>query len=196
MTHVHVATPLFPLDSPNHRETPPADPPAASLPVAARRGSPRRYSARAASAAAPGSCSSRSPSRACANSSIVPHTPSSSIRCHRNARASALTIALSTRGRGAHAAPSGVTITFRPPRFLNVIGMWIVIASPAAETVVFEFMLPPSCRRPLPEPIPRARSAAAGPRRRPSARRPARPATARSAPARPGRVRPTADQAR
>ena len=36
-------------------------------------------------------------------------TPVSSIRLHRNARANALTIALSTRGRGAHDAPSGVT---------------------------------------------------------------------------------------
>ena len=46
--------------------------------------------------------------------------PSSSIFRHRNARASALTMALSTRGRGAHSAPSGVTTSFRPPRFRNV----------------------------------------------------------------------------
>jgi hypothetical protein len=44
---------------------------------------------------------------------------------HLNARASALTMALSTRGRGAHGAPSGVT-TLRPPRFVNVIGMCTV----------------------------------------------------------------------
>ena len=37
--------------------------------------------------------------------------------------------------RGAHSAPSGVTTSFRPPRFLNVIGMWTVIVSPSAETV-------------------------------------------------------------
>jgi hypothetical protein len=36
-------------------------------------------------------------------------------------------MALSTRGRGAHKAPSGVTTSFRPPRFLNVSGMWTVI---------------------------------------------------------------------
>ena len=59
----------------------------------------------------------------------------SSIFRHRNARASALTMALSTRGRGAHSAPSGVTTSFRPPRFRNVIGMWTVIVSPSAETV-------------------------------------------------------------
>jgi hypothetical protein len=35
-------------------------------------------------------------------------------------------MALSTRGRGAYSAPSGVTTSFRPPRFLNVIGMWTV----------------------------------------------------------------------
>jgi len=40
----------------------------------------------------------------CASSSIVPQTPSSSIRRHRNARASALTVAVSTIGRGAHVA--------------------------------------------------------------------------------------------
>ena len=53
---------------------------------------------------------------ALARSSSVACTPASSIFRHRNARASALTIALSTRGRGAHGAPSGVTICFRPPR--------------------------------------------------------------------------------
>jgi hypothetical protein len=42
---------------------------------------------------------------------------------------------LSTRGRGAHAAPSGVTTSFRPPRFLSVIGMWTVIVSPSAEII-------------------------------------------------------------
>jgi hypothetical protein len=30
------------------------------------------------------------------------------------------TASLSTRGRGAHSAPSGITTSFRPPRFLNV----------------------------------------------------------------------------
>jgi hypothetical protein len=39
----------------------------------------------------------------------VAYTPVPSIFRHRNARASALTMALSTRGRGAHVAPSGVT---------------------------------------------------------------------------------------
>jgi hypothetical protein len=58
-----------------------------------------------------------------ARSSIVACTPASSIFRHRNARANAFTIALSTRGRGAHAAPSGVTTSFRPPRFRNVRGM-------------------------------------------------------------------------
>ena len=51
----------------------------------------------------------------------------SNILRHRNARASALTIALSTRGRGAQGAPSGVTTSFRPPRFRNVSGMCTVI---------------------------------------------------------------------
>ena len=50
-------------------------------------------------------------------------TLSSSIFRHRNARASALTMALSTRGRGAHSASSGVTTSFRPPRFWNVSGI-------------------------------------------------------------------------
>ena len=82
-------------------------------PAAAHRGSPGQWPARAASAAALGSCRPASPfSRA--SSSIVPHTPASSIFRHRNARASALTIALSTRGRGAYGAPSGVTTSFRP----------------------------------------------------------------------------------
>ena len=44
-------------------------------------------------------------------------------------------MALSTRGRGAHAAPSGVTTSFRPPRFVNVSGMWTVIVCASAETV-------------------------------------------------------------
>ena len=44
-------------------------------------------------------------------------------------------MALSTRGRGAHGAPSGVTTSFRPPRFRKDIGMWIVIVSPFGETV-------------------------------------------------------------
>ena len=61
----------------------------------------------------------------------------------RNARASAFTIALSTRGRGAHSAPSGVITSFRPPRFLNVIGMWTVIISPSADTVT-RVVQPPS----------------------------------------------------
>ena len=66
------------------------------------------------------------------------------------------TMALSTRGRGAHAAPSGVTTSFRPPRFLNVRGMWTVIVSPSAETVARVMPLP-SCRPPLPGPTRRAR---------------------------------------
>jgi hypothetical protein len=40
-------------------------------------------------------------------------------------------MALSTRGRGAHSAPSGVTTSFRPRRFLNVSGMWKTIVSPS-----------------------------------------------------------------
>ena len=44
-------------------------------------------------------------------------------------------MALSTRGRGAHSAPSGVTTSFRPPRFLNVSGMCTVIVSPFISTV-------------------------------------------------------------
>ena len=40
-----------------------------------------------------------------ASSSRVPCTPVYSIVCHRNARASALTMALSTRGRGADGPP-------------------------------------------------------------------------------------------
>jgi hypothetical protein len=63
-----------------------------------------------------------------AKSSSVPCTPSSSIFLHRNARASALTMALSTRGRGAQGAPSGVTTNFRPPRFRNVSRMWTRVA--------------------------------------------------------------------
>jgi len=122
------------------------------------------------------------------DNAMVACTPPSSIFRHRNARASALTMALSTRGRGAHSAPSGVTTSFRPPRFLNVSGMWTVIVSPSAETVA-RVTPRPSCCRPPPAPARRARSAAAGPRRRATARRPARPAAARSAPARPGRAR-------
>ena len=57
----------------------------------------------------------------------------------------------STRGRGAHVAPSGVTTSFRPPRFLNVIGMWTVIVSPSVETVARVTLLP-SCRPQLPAP--------------------------------------------
>ena len=66
-------------------------------------------------------------------------------RC-RNARASALTTTLSTRGRGAQGAPSGVTTSFRPPRFVNVSGMWTVIVSPSAETVAR--VTPPPSGRP------------------------------------------------
>jgi hypothetical protein len=51
-------------------------------------------------------------------------------------------MALSTRGRGAHSAPSGVTTRLRPPRFLNVNGMWTVIVSPSAETVARVMRLP------------------------------------------------------
>jgi hypothetical protein len=65
----------------------------------------------------------------------------SSIFRHLNDRASALTIALSTRGRGAHSATSGATTSFRPPRFRNVSGMWTVIVSPSAETVARVEML-------------------------------------------------------
>ena len=64
----------------------------------------------------------RAPVWVCAD---VPHA-APGIMGHR---ASALTMALSTRGRGAHAAPSGVSTSFRPPRFLNVNGMWTVIVS-------------------------------------------------------------------
>jgi hypothetical protein len=129
-----------------------------------------------------------------ASSSIVAYTPSSSVFRHRNARASALTMALSTRGRGAHAAPSGVTISFRAPRFLNVIGMWTVIVSPSAKTVARVTLLP-SCYQPPRGPSRRARSAAAGAQRRAFGRRSVRQAAARSAPARPGTVHPIADRA-
>ena len=44
-------------------------------------------------------------------------------------------MALSTRGRGAHSAPSGVTTSFRPPRFRIVNGMCTVIVCASAETV-------------------------------------------------------------
>ena len=108
--------------APTPAETPSADHPAAAPPAAARRGSPPRSPARAASAAGSGSRRSRSTPLARARSSSVACTPVSSIFRHRNARASALTMALSTRGRGAHGAPSGVTTSFRPPRFLNVVG--------------------------------------------------------------------------
>ena len=53
-------------------------------------------------------------------------------------------MALSTRGRGAHGAPSGVTTSFRPPRFLNVSGMCTVIVSPSAETVARVSRCPPA----------------------------------------------------
>ncbi len=86
-----------------------------------------------------------------AKSSSVPYMPVSSIFRHRNARASALTMALSTRGRGAHSAPSGVTTSFRPPRFRNVIGMCTVIVSLSAETVARVTPLPLAARvTPLP----------------------------------------------
>ena len=98
-------------------------------------------------------------------------------------------MALSTRGRGAHSAPSGVTTSFRPPRFVNVSGMWTVIVSPSAE-IVARVTLLPSCCPPPHTPARRARSAATGPRRRAAARRPVRPAAARSAPARPGKLVP------
>jgi hypothetical protein len=81
------------------------------------------------------------------SSPIVAYTPSFSILRHRNARASALTIALSTLGRGAHAAPSGVTTSFRPPRLLNVRGMWTVIVSPSAETVARGHLAQLPCER-------------------------------------------------
>ena len=82
-----------------------------------------------------------------ARSSSVPCAPVSSIFRHRNARASALTMALLTRGRGAHAAPSGITTSFRPPRFLNVVGMWIVIVSPSSRAYPM-WRQPASCRVP------------------------------------------------
>jgi hypothetical protein len=50
-------------------------------------------------------------------------------------------MALSTRGRGAHVAPSGVTTSFHQPRSTNVSGMWTVIVSPSTKTVA----LRPSC---------------------------------------------------
>jgi hypothetical protein len=55
---------------------------------------------------------------ALARSLIVEGTPVSSIFRHRDARANAFNIALSTRGSGGHSAPSGVTTGFRPPRLL------------------------------------------------------------------------------
>ena len=47
---------------------------------------------------------------------------SSDIRRHRNARAIALTMALSTRGRGAHGAASGVTTSSRPTGDIDIHG--------------------------------------------------------------------------
>jgi hypothetical protein len=46
---------------------------------------------------------------------VLAHSPLSSIRCHRCARASALTSTLSIRDRSV--LPSGVMTSFRPPRF-------------------------------------------------------------------------------
>ena len=43
-------------------------------------------------------------------------------------------MALSSWGRGAHAAPSGVTTSFRPPRFRNVIRTCTVIVCACTET--------------------------------------------------------------
>ena len=110
--------------------TSPAAPPRPPAAIAGTRCELRRQRLwRRATATRPTPCIS-------ASSRIHKHTPPvSSIRRHRNARASALTIALSTRGRGAHAAPSGVTTSFRPPRFLNVDGMCTVIVSPLISTV-------------------------------------------------------------
>ena len=95
------------IDRERSRAAPPtpADTQPASPPAAAHRGSPRRCPARAASAAAPVSPRTASTPFARARSSNVACTPVSSILRHRNARASALTMALSTRGRGAHGAP-------------------------------------------------------------------------------------------
>jgi len=53
-------------------ETPPADPPVASLPAAAHRGSPRRCPAPAASAAARGSCSRDRPPAGVRQPSTLP----------------------------------------------------------------------------------------------------------------------------
>ena len=72
--------------------------------------------------------------------------PSSSISRHRNARASALTIALSTRGRGAHSVPSGVTTNFRPPRFLNISGTWTLIVSRRPKSSSASRRRPPAAR--------------------------------------------------
>ena len=71
-----------------------------------------------------------------------------------------MTTALSTRGRGAFAAPSGLTIILLPPRFLNVSGTCAVIVSPAAETLA-RVKLRPSCRPPPRASARRARLAGA-----------------------------------
>ena len=73
----------------------------------------------------------------------------SSIFRHRNARASAFTMALSTRGRGAHSAPSGVTTSFRPPRFRNIICVWMTMVSPVCRNYRLLFIPLPSCARRL-----------------------------------------------
>lgn len=51
---------------------------------------------------------------AAASSVKLAYSPLSSIRCQGCARASALTSALSTRGRGRWVSPSGVITSFRP----------------------------------------------------------------------------------
>jgi hypothetical protein len=99
---------------PTQAETPPTDHPAAAKPAAVRPESPPRSPARAPRGRRIRLTQVALTASALAKSSIVACTPSSSIFRHRNARASALTMALSTRGRGAHAAPSGVTTSFRP----------------------------------------------------------------------------------
>jgi hypothetical protein len=96
-----------------------------------------------------------------------------------DARASAF-MALSTRARGAHVAPSGVTANLSSPRFRKVIEMWTVIVrrSRRRPRHAAALLLPTTCctRR---SPFGRSRTSPQSP-----ARRPDRPAAARHVPAR------------
>jgi len=123
-----------------------------------------------------------------ASSAMAVNSPDSSICFHRNARASALTSALSVR-RGC-AAPSGSCISFRPPRFTTRNGTWSVVVSGIDDPWV---MLPLQYRRPASLARGRrGRRRGAGRSTHPCRCRRVRPAAPRCVPARRGTVRPTA----